>query len=99
MRFLKTNNSNWRKLCKGEVQAKQLEIYIKENKRTMNEKDQGKKVKIMSVDSEDEKHGIQVGDLGEIDSVISGVMVMVLMTTGIGKGVLFPMDESQLELI
>lgn len=31
MRYLKTNKSNWRKLCKGEIQAEQLEINIKES--------------------------------------------------------------------
>lgn len=30
MGYLKTNNNNWRKLCKGAVQAEQLEINIKE---------------------------------------------------------------------
>lgn len=30
MRFLKTNNKNWIKLCKKEIKAKQLEINIKE---------------------------------------------------------------------
>jgi hypothetical protein len=28
MRYLKTNNRNWRKLCKGEIQAEQLQIDI-----------------------------------------------------------------------
>lgn len=31
MRFLKTNNKNWRKLCKGELKSKQLEINFKKN--------------------------------------------------------------------
>jgi hypothetical protein len=31
MRYLKTNNNNWRKLCKGEVKAEQLQINIKED--------------------------------------------------------------------
>ena len=30
MRFLKMNNKNWKRLCIGEVQAKQLEINFKE---------------------------------------------------------------------
>lgn len=30
MRYLKTNNSNWKRLCKGEIQAKQLEINFNE---------------------------------------------------------------------
>lgn len=64
----------------------------------MTEHDEGKKVKIISVDSEDEKYGIQEGDLAEIDTVISGI-VFVVMTTGMGKGGIFPMDEGQLKAI
>ncbi|MFT8347700.1 hypothetical protein [Clostridium saccharoperbutylacetonicum] len=33
MRFLKMNRRNWTKLCKGQIQAKQLEISIKERER------------------------------------------------------------------
>lgn len=40
MRFLKMNNRNWIKLCKGQVKAKQLEINTKENK--MVKKNPGK---------------------------------------------------------
>lgn len=36
MRYLKTNNNNWRKLCKGEVKAEQLEINIKECSKNMS---------------------------------------------------------------
>lgn len=35
MRYLKTNNSNWKKLCKGELEAKQIKINIK-NERVRN---------------------------------------------------------------
>jgi len=84
MRLLKTNNKNWKRLCKGEVQAKQLEINFKECDGNMTK--------------EDERYGIQSGDTGEIDLIEPGV-VYVLMTTGQGKGGIFPMDESQLEVI
>ena len=98
MRYLKTNNSNWKRLCKGEVQAKQLEISLKEVCRNMTKEDEGKKVKVMSVDSEDEKYGIQKDDLGEIDLIDTGI-VYVLMTTGQAKGSIFPMIKEQLEMI
>ena len=41
---------------------------------------------------------MQIGDLGEIDLVDPGI-VYVLMTTGKGKGGIFPMDENQLEVV
>lgn len=41
MRFLKMNTRNWRKLCKGQVQAKQLEINIKEHRIMTNSKQKG----------------------------------------------------------
>lgn len=41
MGFLKMNNGNWRKLCKGEIQAKQLEINIKERRTMTNSKQKG----------------------------------------------------------
>ncbi|MDR3598425.1 hypothetical protein [Clostridium sp.] len=98
MRFLKMNNKNWKRLCKGEVQAKQVEINFKEVDGNMTKEDEGKTVKIISVDSEDERYGIQAGETGEIDLIEPGV-VYVLMTTGQGKGGIFPMDESQLEVV
>lgn len=36
MRYLKTNNRNWRKLCKGEVQAEQQKINIEECYKVMS---------------------------------------------------------------
>lgn len=98
MRFLKMNNKNWKRLCKGEVQAKQLEINFKEVNGNMNKEDEGEIVKVISVDSQDERYGIQKDDLGEIDLVDPGI-VYVLMITGRGKGGIFPMDESQLEVV
>lgn len=92
------NNKNWKRLCKGEVQAKQLEIDFKKVGGNMTENDEGKEVKIILVDSEDEKYGIQEGDLAEIDTVIPGI-VFVVMTTGMCKGGIFPMDEGQLEIL
>jgi len=62
MRYLKTNNSNWRKLCKGEVQAKQLEINFKECGGMT--KEEGKTVKVIAVDIADECRMVQVGDMG-----------------------------------
>lgn len=96
MRFLKTNKNNWRKLCKGEIQAKQLEF--KEVDGNMTKEDEGKEIIIKSVDIVDECYGIQAGDIGEIDLIEPGI-VYVLMTSGQGKGTIFPMDESQLEVI
>ena len=43
MRFLKTNNKNWKRLCKGELQAKQLEIIFKEVGENMTKEDEGEK--------------------------------------------------------
>lgn len=98
-KYLVLNNKNWKRLCKGELQVKQLEINLKEVYGNMTKEDEGKKVKIISVDSEDEKYGIQIDDLGETDGVLGSELIMVLMTTGQGKGCIFPMDESQLEVI
>lgn len=41
MSFLRTNNRNWLKLYKGEIQVKQLEINIKELKTMKNSKQKG----------------------------------------------------------
>lgn len=64
----------------------------------MANEDKVKKVKIISINSEDESYGIQVGDLGEIDLIENGI-VYVLMTTGHGKGGIFPMNEEQLNVV
>jgi len=39
MRYLKTNNLNWGKLCKGEIQVKQLEININDVDKGIEQKD------------------------------------------------------------
>jgi len=39
MGYLKTNNSNWKKLCIGEIQVKQLEINLNEVDRYIEHKD------------------------------------------------------------
>ena len=98
MRFLKTNNQNWKRLCKGEVQAKQLEIKFKEVVEYMTKEDEGKTVKVISVDLVDERYGIQAGDLGEVDLIEPGI-VYILLITGQAKGMLFPMNDDQLEVI
>lgn len=98
MRFLKTNNKNWKRLCKGEVQAKQLEINLKEAVEDMTKEDEGKTVKVISVEPTDECRMIQVGDLGEIELYEYG-MPCILLKTGLAKGSLYFMDESQLEVI
>jgi hypothetical protein len=90
------NNKNWSKLCKGDIKAEQLEF--KEVGRNMTREDEGKTAIVKSVDIVDECYGIQVGDTGEIDLIEPGI-IYVLMTTGQGKGTIFPMDESQLEVI
>ncbi|MCE5221871.1 MAG: hypothetical protein LLF98_11590 [Clostridium sp.] len=46
MRFLKTNNKNWTRLCKGEIQAKQLEINFNETGGEIMKFGVGQKIRI-----------------------------------------------------
>lgn len=96
MRFLQTNNRNWKRLCKGEIQAKQVEF--KECEMVMTKDDEGKTIKVTTIDTVDECYGIDVGDTGEIDSIEPGI-ILIRMTSGVQKGMIFPMDASQLKIL
>lgn len=98
MRFLKTNNKNWKLLCKGEVRAKQLEIEFKECDGAMTKWDEGKEVIVTSVDVVDECRAIQVGDKGEIALFEDGIPY-ILLKTGLAKGSIYCMNEDQLEVM
>lgn len=98
MRFIKTNNRNWKRLCKGEVQAKQLEINFKEVNGNMNKEDEGKTVKVISVEPTDESRMIQVGDLGEIELYEDGIPY-ILLKTGLTKGSIYCLNEDQLKVV
>lgn len=97
MGFLKLNNRNWTRLCKGEIQAKQLEIKFKKAGENMTKEDEGKEVIIESVDSVDECRAIQVGDTGEISLYEDGIPY-ILLKTGLAKGSIYCMNEDQLEI-
>lgn len=97
MGFLKLNNRNWTRLCKGEIQAKQLKIDLKERV-GMTKEDEGKAVKVISVDNIDECRAIQVGDTGKIELYEDGI-IYVLLKTGLAKGSIYCMNEEQLEVL
>lgn len=92
------NNKNWKRLCIGEVQAKQLEINFKEVGGNMTKEDEGKTVKVISIDIIDECRAIQIGDTGEIQLYEDG-MPYILLKTGLGKGSIYCMNDEQLEVI
>lgn len=64
----------------------------------MTKEDEGKKVKVISVDAEDERRAIQVGDLGDIDSYEYGI-TCILFKTGLARGSIYCLDESQLKVM
>jgi len=92
------NNKNWKRLCKGEVQAKQLKINLKEVSVNMTKEDEGKTVKVIAVDILDECRAIQIGDTGEISLYEDGIPY-ILLKTGLAKGSIYCMNEEQLEVI
>lgn len=92
------NNRNWKKLCKSEIKAKQLEINFKEVGDNMSKDDEGKTVKVISVDAVDECRAIQVGDIGEITLYEDGIPY-VLLKSGLAKGSIYCMNEDQLEIV
>ncbi|MFW2490617.1 hypothetical protein ACN077_18945 [Clostridium chromiireducens] len=64
----------------------------------MTKEDEGKTVKVISIDTIDESRAIQVGDLGKIDSY-ENEMTCVLLKTGLAKGSIYCLNESQLSLV
>lgn len=74
MRFLKMNNKNWIRLCKGEVQAQQLEIDFKEVDITMKF-EIGQKIKIEKSE-EVGKRRLNSSKIGDIVSVTKGIIVI-----------------------
>ncbi|OPJ63306.1 hypothetical protein [Clostridium chromiireducens] len=64
----------------------------------MTKEDEGKTVKVISIDTIDESRAIQVGDLGKIDSY-ENEMTCVLLKTGLAKGSIYCLNESQLCLL
>lgn len=74
MRFLKLNNKNWTRLCKGEVQAQQLKIDFKEVDITMKF-EIGQKIKIESIEDSGRKR-VKKDKIGEIVGVTSRVIVL-----------------------
>jgi hypothetical protein len=90
------NNRNWKRLCKGEVQAKQLEF--KEVGGNMTKEDEGKTVKIISIDVADECRMIQVGDKGEVQRVDND-LIYVLLKTGLAKGSIYTLADNQLKVV
>lgn len=97
MGFLKLNNRNWTRLCKGEIQAKQLKIDLKECV-GMTKEDEGRTVKVILIDDIDECRAIQVGDLGEVQLYEDGI-IHVLLKTGLAKGSIYCMNKEQLEVL
>ena len=97
MRFLKMNDRNWKRLCKGEVQVKQLEINFEEVTGNMTKEDEGKEVIVIKIDSKDEIRGIQVGDKGEIS--LFDCIPYILFKTGMAKGAIYCMNEDQLKVV
>ena len=91
------NNKNWKRLCKGEVQAKQLEINLKECS-GMTKEDEGKTVKVISIDIADECRMIQVGDKGEVQRVDND-LIYVLLKTGLAKGSIYTLEDNQLKVV
>jgi len=90
------NNKNWKRLCEGEVQAKQLEF--KEVGEKMTKEDKGKTVKVISVDIADECRMIQVGDTGEVERVDND-LIYVLLKTGLAKGSIYTLADDQLKVV
>lgn len=90
------NNKNWIKLCKGQIQAKQLEF--KKVGVNMTKEDEGKTVKVISVDVADECRMIQVGDKGEVQC-IDNDLIYVLLKTGLAKGSIYTLADDQLEVV
>lgn len=90
MRYLKTNNNNWRKLCKGEVKAKQLEINFKECDRKMNKPKDGIELETKAVKQVIKKNGevsATMFDAKILASRENGTMSIILQTSpklGIG---------------
>lgn len=74
MRFLKMNNKNWKRLCKGEVQAQQLEIDFKEFDGGMKF-EVGQKIKIESIEDNGRKR-VKKDKIGEIVSVTKRIIVL-----------------------
>ncbi|EKQ56289.1 MULTISPECIES: hypothetical protein [unclassified Clostridium] len=74
MRFLKTNNKNWKLLCKGEVQAKQLEIDFKDVDITMKF-EVGQKIKIERAEEVGKKR-LKSNKIGEIVDVTKRIIVL-----------------------
>jgi hypothetical protein len=91
------NNRNWKRLCKGEIKAEQVEIDFKECEMAMTKEDEGRIVKVVSIDDIDECRLIQAGDLGKIELYDNG-MVYVLLKSGLAKGSIYCMNEEQLEV-
>lgn len=75
-----------------------LDIEFREVGRSMTKEDQGKTIKVILVDDTDEGRAIQVGDLGEIESYEYGIP-RILFKTGLARGSLYFMDESQLKVV
>ena len=93
------NNENWKRLCNGELQAKQLEINLKEVDRKMTKEDEGKEVVVTLVDAVDECRAIQVGDSGELVEYDEARIPCILFKTGLAKGSIYCMNEDQLKVV
>jgi hypothetical protein len=68
MRFLKTNNKNWKRLCIGEVQAKQLEINFNETGGEPMKFEVGQQIKVESIEGTFPKKSktIKIGKIVEV---------------------------------
>lgn len=64
----------------------------------MTKEDEGKTVKIISVDIIDECRMIQVGDIGEVERVDND-LIYVLLKTGLAKGSIYTLNGDQLEVV
>jgi hypothetical protein len=65
----------------------------------MTKKDEGKEVKVISVDLVDECRAIQVDDIGEITNYDEAGLPCIVLKTGLAKGSVYCMNEDQLEVI
>lgn len=75
MRYLKTNNNNWRKLCKGQVQAKQLEINFNETGGEIMKFEKGQTIKVEITEGTYPKK-IKITKIGQIVEVTKRIIVI-----------------------